>query len=167
MKFSKFSKLSLVTSLLGLSFAVLSCSSTKKADDTKPAESEQKAAQAQTVDTKTPAASITLNTIYFDFNKYAIRNDQLANANATADSLKANPHVKVQIQGNTDDRGSAEYNLALGTKRADSLKKYLVAQGASADNISVVSYGKERPAVQGQGEDAWSKNRRDDVVEVK
>jgi peptidoglycan-associated lipoprotein len=162
MKFSQFSKLSLVSSFLVLSLSTISCSSTKKADDADKAAAEaaQKAAQDKVVD----AASLGLKTVYFDFNKYIIRADQVASASATAVSLKANPSVKIQIQGNTDDRGSAEYNLALGNKRADALKKYLVAQGVSADNISTVSFGKERPAVQGHDEDSWAKNRRDDIV---
>ena len=157
----KFSKLSLSLALLPFTF--LGCTSTSNKDASKTAEPEQKEASEAA-----PAAStLSLNTIYFDFNKYVIRPDQVANAKAIAVSLKGAPAAKIQIQGNTDDRGSAEYNLALGTKRADSLKKYLVAQGATAANISIVSYGKERPAVQGNDESAWSKNRRDDVVEQK
>ncbi|MES2615854.1 MAG: peptidoglycan-associated lipoprotein Pal [Bdellovibrionota bacterium] len=165
----KFSKLSVVSALFALAFAVVGCSSTKNADDeAKSVDAEQKAAPVQPVATENPeASSSALKTVYFDFNKYVIRQDQLANANSIADALKANPKTKIQIQGNTDDRGSVEYNMALGTKRADSLKKYLVTQGVSADSVSTVSYGKERPAVQGNDESAWSQNRRDDVVEQK
>ncbi len=164
MKFSKFSKLSLVSSLVALSFTVMSCSSTKKSDSSLDA--NQKAVEAQPLDTQNPDSS-KYKTIYFDFNKYSIRPDQVARANSIANILMANPNIKIEIQGNTDDRGSTEYNMALGTKRADSLKKYLVAHGVVANNISTVSFGKERPAVPGTDESAWSKNRRDDVIEKK
>jgi peptidoglycan-associated lipoprotein len=147
--------------------AVLSCASGKKTSETpKPAETIDQT-EAKPVATQNPSQAVSLQTVYFDFDKYTLRQDQLENANTMAESLKSNPTVKIQIQGNTDDRGSVEYNMALGTKRAESLKKHLVAHGVSADNISTISYGKEHPAVQGNGEEAWSKNRRADVVEQK
>ena len=164
----KFSKLALVSSLAALSITVMSCSSTKKAEETsKEAVTDTpKAAETPAADTKTSSTS-ELKTVYFDFDKYVIRKDQTSAADSLVETLKANPALKIQIQGNTDDRGSSEYNLALGTRRANSLKKYLVAHGISEDKVTTVSYGKERPAVQGNDESAWSKNRRDDVVEQK
>jgi peptidoglycan-associated lipoprotein len=81
-----------------------------------------------------------------------------------AESLKANAGTKVQVQGNTDDRGSVEYNYALGTRRAQSLKDFFVAQGVNGNDVSTVSYGKERPVAHGANEAAWAQNRRDDVV---
>lgn len=107
-----------------------------------------------------------LKTVYFDFNKYEIRGDQKESANQMAESLKSSPNVAVQIQGNTDDRGSTEYNMALGQKRAQALKNYLIANGVT-NTVETISYGKERPAVQGDNEEAWSKNRRDDVIKLK
>ncbi len=111
-------------------------------------------------------SSVALQTVHFDFDRYDIRPDQRAKVDAMAQSLKDHPDTHVQIQGNTDDRGSVEYNIALGTKRSESLKKYLVASGVNSDNVDIVSYGKERPAVQGENESAWAQNRRDDVIQV-
>ena len=109
----------------------------------------------------------SLHTIYFDFDKYNIRADQEDAAQAIAKSMKSTPSMSIQIQGHTDDRGSVEYNIALGNKRALALKHFLTAAGIKANKISTVSYGKERPAVDGQSEDAWAKNRRDEVVPTK
>ena len=166
MKFSQCPKLSLVSSFLAISFTVFSCSSAKNTESSKSTAPNS----VQTEDSQNiveGSSALKNATIYFDFNKYVIRADQVPTANSIAAALKLNPNLKIQIQGNTDDRGSVEYNLALGTKRADALKEYLVAHGVASENISVVSYGKEHPAVQGSGESVWSKNRRDDVVEQK
>jgi peptidoglycan-associated lipoprotein len=74
--------------------------------------------------------------------------------------LKKYPKVKVQVEGDCDERGTIEYNLALGERRANATKKYLVSLGVSADRISTISYGKERPLDPGHDEEAWAKNRR-------
>jgi peptidoglycan-associated lipoprotein len=78
--------------------------------------------------------------------------------------LKKYPKVKVQIEGHCDERGTIEYNLALGERRANSTKKYLISLGISADRISTISYGKERPLDPGHNEEAWAKNRRAHIV---
>ncbi len=163
----KFAKLFVVPSVLALSLCAISCSSTKNSR-AQQADNDS-SSQAQRVRTDTPKASpfnqlAPYETIYFDFNKYVIRQDQLSAAREIATDLKAHPEKRIQIQGNTDDRGSVEYNMALGNKRANSLKKFLVIQGAQAEHISTVSFGKEHPALEGSGEEVWAKNRRDDVV---
>ncbi len=164
-----FSKVVLNSSILSLVFVAASCSSTKKME---PASEQPKPVEvtpsepAARVATQNPESSLFLNTVYFDFNKYDIRGDQKDIANQIAESLKSYPTVEIQIQGNTDDRGSTEYNMALGQKRAQSLKNYLIANGAQ-NSIETISYGKERPAAQGNNEEVWSKNRRDDVVKIK
>jgi peptidoglycan-associated lipoprotein len=83
---------------------------------------------------------------------------------ANANYLKANPNVKVRIEGNCDERGTIEYNQALGQRRAANAKKYLAALGISAKRISLVSYGKEKPVCSSSDETCWEKNRRDDLV---
>lgn len=162
-----FSKVILASSALSLAFFAASCSSTKKAEQ--PAEQpkpvEVSSEPAAKVATQNPEAG-EFKTVYFDFNKFDIRGDQKEVANQIAEHLKAAPTVQVQIQGNTDDRGSTEYNMALGQKRAQALKNYLIANGVQ-NTIETISYGKERPAVAGNDEEAWSKNRRDDVVKMK
>ena len=100
--------------------------------------------------------------IYFDFDKDDIRDDQRATLDAKVPILNANPNARIRIGGHCDDRGSDEYNLALGQRRSASAKRYLVSRGIAESRIETVSFGKERPAVQGENEDAWAKNRRDE-----
>jgi peptidoglycan-associated lipoprotein len=110
-------------------------------------------------------AQSALKDAYFDFDKYNIRPD-------AREALKANYQVlsglgeKVQIlvEGHCDERGTVEYNLALGQRRADAAKAYYVSLGMSADSISTISYGKERPVDPGHNEEAWAKNRRAHTV---
>jgi peptidoglycan-associated lipoprotein len=101
--------------------------------------------------------------IHFDYDKDDIRPgaDQQA-LDAKAAILLANPGVQVTIAGHTDDRGSDEYNLVLGGKRAAAAKRYLEAKGVDGGRIKTISYGEERPVDQGQTEDAWARNRRDE-----
>jgi peptidoglycan-associated lipoprotein len=110
------------------------------------------------------AADAGLKPIYFDFDQAFIRTDQRAVMTANAEWLKANSKVKVRIEGNCDDRGTREYNQALGQRRATSAKKYLVDMGISAKRISIISYGKEKPVCSESSEGCWQKNRRDDLV---
>jgi len=81
--------------------------------------------------------------------------------------LKVQPDAKVKIEGHCDERGSAEYNLALGERRAKSAMQYLVTLGVKADRVSIISYGKEKPAVDGHDDAAWAKNRRAEFVIIK
>ncbi|MBI2503680.1 MAG: peptidoglycan-associated lipoprotein Pal [Candidatus Latescibacteria bacterium] len=101
---------------------------------------------------------------YFDYDKSNIRDDQKAMLAQNADKLKTNADVKVTLEGHCDERGTAEYNLALGQKRADSAKAFLSKAGVAADRIKTLSYGKERPADAGHSEAAWAKNRRVEIV---
>jgi len=102
--------------------------------------------------------------IYFDFNKYNIRPDMVKRMENNAKFLLAHPNIKIQIQGNCDERGSEAYNLALGEKRAEAAKKYLVNLGVAPDRIETISFGKERPLDPRHCPAAWAKNRRDDFV---
>jgi peptidoglycan-associated lipoprotein len=104
--------------------------------------------------------------IYFDFDRSFVRDDAKAVMKANAEWLKANPKAKVRIEGNCDERGTREYNQALGQRRAASAKKYLTDMGISAKRISLISYGKEKPACSESAESCWQQNRRDDFVVV-
>ncbi|APJ04632.1 OmpA family protein [Silvanigrella aquatica] len=156
------SKIILLTSFFSVSLLTISCSSSNKSESSNTA--------AQTSDAKPAEVSKEqpgeLKTIYFEFNKYNIKNDQKENTNQIVKYLKANPKIKVQIQGHTDNRGSSEYNMALGMKRAMSLKNYLTANKVTND-LDTISFGEEKPAVKGDTEEAWTKNRRGEVVQVK
>jgi peptidoglycan-associated lipoprotein len=99
-------------------------------------------------------------TVFFDYDMDEIREDQKATLDAKVPILNANPDVRIRIAGHTDDRGSDEYNLALGQRRAAAVRRYLAARGISENRFDVESFGEQRPAQQGENEDAWSKNRR-------
>jgi len=102
--------------------------------------------------------------VFFDFDKSAIKDDQKALMNEDVTWLKQNAAAKVTIEGHCDERGTSEYNLALGERRAKAVKDYLIAAGVAADRIATVSYGKERPFVLGHDESAWKWNRRGHFV---
>ncbi len=102
--------------------------------------------------------------VYFDFDQYVIRDDMKQRMNANAAFLLQNPTVRIEIQGNCDDRGTNEYNIALGEKRAMAAKKYLINMGVDPNRMDIVSFGEERPLDPADTPEAWAKNRRDDFV---
>jgi len=105
-----------------------------------------------------------LRPIYFDYDRSAIRADAGATMKANADWLKAHPTEKIRIEGNCDERGTKEYNVALGQRRAATAKRYLMDLGISSNRISLLSYGKEKPVCTSNSEECWQKNRRDDFA---
>ena len=105
-----------------------------------------------------------LKDIHFDFDKYDIRREDEEILKENAALLKKNPKMKIQIEGHCDERGTVEYNLALGERRANNTKKYFVSLGISSSRISTISFGKERPLDPGHNEEAWAKNRRAHIV---
>lgn len=113
--------------------------------------------------TATPALS-PLKDVYFDFDSYDLRADARATLKANGEWLRSNPSTQVQIEGHCDERGTTEYNLALGSKRAQSVKDYLVTLGAAADRLSTISYGEELPVCTEHNEACWQKNRRARLV---
>ncbi|MAU40232.1 MAG: peptidoglycan-associated lipoprotein [Kordiimonas sp.] len=98
--------------------------------------------------------------VYFGFDRYDLSAEARAALQAQAQWLQSNDNVNVTVEGHCDERGTREYNLALGDRRATAVKNYLVALGVSPSRVKTISYGKERPAVLGQGESAWAQNRR-------
>jgi peptidoglycan-associated lipoprotein len=104
--------------------------------------------------------------VYFDFDEYAIKDQYRPMIEAHAKYLQANRSLKVTLQGNTDERGTREYNIALGQRRADAVKKLMVLLGATEVQIETVSFGKEKPRRDGHDETAWAENRRVDIVYV-
>lgn len=105
-----------------------------------------------------------LRTVYFDFDKYDLREDARTTLAGNADWLKANARWRLLIEGHCDERGTNEYNMALGDKRANAVRQYLVSTGIDASRLRTISYGEERPADPGHAEEAWSKNRRAEFV---
>ncbi|HEY9547575.1 MAG TPA: peptidoglycan-associated lipoprotein Pal [Solimonas sp.] len=108
--------------------------------------------------------ALTNNIVYFDYDATAIKPEYSSVIDAYAKYLAANPVAKVRIEGHTDERGSREYNIALGERRANTVKDALVTEGVSAAQIAVISYGEERPAAEGHDESAWSQNRRAQII---
>ena len=108
--------------------------------------------------------TITDQKIFFDFDRYDIRADSQEVLKAKANALRSYPSIRVQSQGNCDERGTQEYNLALGERRARAAYEFLLRLGVPAEQMDMISYGKERPAVMGTGEAVWAQNRRDDFV---
>lgn len=101
-----------------------------------------------------------VRTIYFDFDRDTIKSEYESVVMAHARYLRANPNAQVVLHGHTDERGTREYNMALGERRANAVQRFLNIQGVSSSQMSVVSYGEERPAVNGQDESAYAQNRR-------
>jgi peptidoglycan-associated lipoprotein len=113
---------------------------------------------------RSSTASSGMQPIYFDFNKSFVRGDARSVMKANAEWLKANPKVKVRIEGNCDERGTKEYNQSLGQRRAVNAKKFLTDLGVPARRITLISYGKEKPVCSDSTEECWQKNRRDDLA---
>jgi peptidoglycan-associated lipoprotein len=106
------------------------------------------------------SASSPLKDVYFSFDRYDLELDARSALKANADWLKANPAARIEIEGHCDERGTNEYNLALGAKRAQAAKDYLVTLGISTERLSTISYGEEIPACKDADESCWRQNRR-------
>jgi peptidoglycan-associated lipoprotein len=102
--------------------------------------------------------------IYFDFDKSEIKPEFADIVTTAARNLTSNSNLKVKLEGNTDERGTREYNIGLGERRAQSVRRALMLQGVAESQIATVSFGAERPAMEGDNEEAWAKNRRVEVV---
>ena len=101
--------------------------------------------------------------VFFEFDSAVLTKDAQEKLSNVANVLTAHPELKVRIEGNCDERGSEQYNLALGQRRADSAKKYLAGLGVQGRQITAISFGAEKPKAQGHDEEAWRQNRRDDL----
>jgi len=111
-----------------------------------------------------PGASQENRIIYFGYDEFAVKPEYDVILQAHSKYLSANPAARVRLEGHADERGSREYNIGLGEKRAQSVRNVLLLQGAVSDQIATVSFGEERPAVIGSDEEAWSLNRRVEIV---
>jgi peptidoglycan-associated lipoprotein len=100
--------------------------------------------------------------VHFDYDKADIQSNDMTNLDRKAAILNANNGIRIRISGHADDRGSDEYNLALGNRRAAAAKRYLVSKGIADGRIDIVSYGEERPLATGADENSWAQNRRDE-----
>lgn len=166
--------------LLASSALLVACSSTPVSLDDKPVV-EDRSANAGAAAAADPRNVQTVNTasmdplldkngvlakrsVYFDYDSYSLREDGKPVVTAHGNYLTKNKDRKIIIQGNTDERGGREYNLALGQKRAEAVRKSLAAVGVSENQMEAVSLGKEKPKALGSDEAAWAENRRADIV---
>jgi peptidoglycan-associated lipoprotein len=132
-----------------------------EAEAARRAEAEARAAREAAI----AAARATLEeAVYFDYDESEIRSDSEAMLRAKVEILRANSSLRIRIEGHADERGSTEYNLALGTRRAEAVRQFFTSFGIDASRFAITSYGEERPAAQGSDEDAWSQNRRAEFV---
>jgi len=115
---------------------------------------------------KDPMSPLSKRSVYFEFDSFVVRDQYKPLIEAHAKYLQQNRNARMTIQGNADERGSPEYNIALGQKRADAVKRMMVLLGATEIQIETVSFGKEKPRNSGHDEAAWTENRRDDIVYV-
>ena len=121
-------------------------------------------AQALAARLRQQAADLDSKSVFFDFDAFVVKPTYDGLLHAQADFLKANPGTRLTVQGNTDERGGSEYNLALGQKRAEAVRKSLTLLGVSGDRVEATSFGKEKPRAACHEESCWSQNRRDDFV---
>jgi len=162
-----------------LSALILGCSSTPIPDESTGAPVESRSGSSSTVAPVTadgpdsrglpreltdPKSKLAQRSIYFDLDKYDVKDEYRDLVAAHAKYLVANRGFKVLLQGNTDERGSREYNLSLGQKRAEAVKRSLVLLGAKEEQVESVSLGEEKPKNDGHDESAWSENRRADIL---
>lgn len=112
---------------------------------------------------ETADPTLQYRVVYFDFDKANIRSDAIAILKAHALYLSQNPGARVRIEGHADERGTREYNMALGERRAKAAASFLAANGASASQLEIISYGEERPVALGHEETSWSQNRRSEL----
>jgi peptidoglycan-associated lipoprotein len=143
--------------------AMSACSSKKPVTEDNNLPSANNADQNMMGDSDSGKAG-GLQTVHFGYDTYTIDSADKAILKGNADILKDKPSLKVQIEGHCDQRGGIQYNVALGEKRANSAKKYLQSLGVSADRITVISFGKEKPLDEGTTEEAYAKNRRGNFV---
>lgn len=139
---------------------------TKQAEATPaaPAESAQVAAPVAADALDDANSILSKRSAFFDFDKSVIKADDKPMVQAHGQYLKEHAARKVVVEGNCDERGSSEYNLALGNRRAEAVKKMMVVSGAASGQVSTISYGEEKPRATGHNEAAWSQNRRADIA---
>ena len=169
-------KIQLALAVAALALAACSSTSTQPAAEIKEAGANPPATQVAppaatpgAIPNVNPAAVETFNplkefSVYFEVDKYDVADTQISVVRGHANYLQKNPSKRASVQGNTDERGSREYNLSLGQKRAEGVKKLLVTMGAKDAQIEAVSFGEEKPKAPGHDEAAWAQNRRSDIT---
>ena len=149
-----------LSAFFALAIVNVSCSDDQKAAEEVIEPSAGEAVDAPDIDTGSFAPEV----LYFAFDDYTLNMDAQNKLTSLSDYIKNNAGVSVQIEGHCDERGTVEYNLALGQRRAESVKSFLVRLGVDAGSLSTISYGEERPKDEGHEEGSWSQNRRAEFI---
>ena len=157
------STLSMTAVLIALGMSSCTDDKKKPTEPVAPVGTETPAAPSDAAST----AELKPTPIYFGFDDYTHSSEAQTTLTAMAEGMKAQKSAVIQIEGHCDERGTVEYNLALGERRAQSVKNFLSQLGVEGARLSTISYGEEKPVVQGHSEDAWSKNRRAEFVVTK
>ncbi len=152
--------------LIGAAALLMAACSSVKLDDVDSANGSGGGGNFGSQPWNDPKSPLFEKSVYFGFDEYTVQTKYQKMLSAHASYLKANPKQKIIIQGNTDERGTAEYNLALGQRRSDAVRKSLNLMGVSDDQMEAVSFGKEKPKAEGDTEAAWAENRRADIVYI-
>jgi peptidoglycan-associated lipoprotein len=172
-------KLIAIGSLIGAAVLLAACQTAPEAPDDADAERERLEREAARADglegpaalrfreLDDPDSPLADRVIYFDFDRYEVRPEFRDTVRSHADYLRRNPDLRVRLEGHTDERGSREYNIGLGDRRAQAVRRMLVLNGVSENQIRTVSYGEERPAVTASNEEAWARNRRVEIVYIR
>ena len=155
-----------LAALAVLTLALGACASGVKLDDVDGANGGRNGSNSNLTNQpwNDPSSPLYKKSFYFDFDSYVVKSSDQATLSAHANYLKNNKNQKIVIQGNTDDLGTAEYNLALGQKRSEAVRKVLNLLGVSDDQMEAVSFGKEKPKAMGNDDAARAENRRADIV---
>ena len=149
-----------LSSLAALTLFAVSCSDEEKTIEEVVQAEPQKDEHAFKVDESTGKVQFEAEIVYFDFDDHTLTKEGMERLNALADYMQKNADVAIKIAGHCDARGSTEYNLALGQRRADSVKTFLLTLGVDEKRLDSVSFGEEKPAKDGEGETSWAQNRR-------
>jgi len=169
--------LGLVTLIVVTAFTLTDCSRKREPEtedrgrtqpvvDMPDTGADRRAAEEEARRARASAMAAIGEPIYFDFDQSDLRSEAREVLNRKAQVLRDYPDVRVRVEGHCDERGTVEYNLALGERRAEAARAYLIDLGIDPDRLTTVSYGEERPAVEGANEAAWAENRRDEFVVV-
>jgi peptidoglycan-associated lipoprotein len=169
-----FSRILRLVALLIITLGLGACASGVKLDDINPTKKAEGASSLSSKENKyanepwnDPASPIYNKSFYFDFDNYTVKTSDQTTINAHAQYLNTNKNQKIVIQGNTDDQGTTEYNLALGQKRSEAVRKLLGLLGVSDNQMEAVSFGKEKPKSTATDDAGRAENRRADIVYIK
>jgi peptidoglycan-associated lipoprotein len=161
---NKFLRMGLLAAMACTLLLAMGCPGKRTTPGEVPSGDDPYAGQRLTAEESRAADQITNARVYFEYDKFDLLAESKQVLGQKADLLKRYPKIRVSIQGHCDERGTEEYNLALGERRARAAYEFLTLSGVSAGQLEMVSYGKLQPAVQGHGESAWAKNRRDEFI---